>query len=149
MTQQHSTALSLACKRGNVDVARILIMAGCELWVKDTRGRTTREVAQQHDMKELVAILDSNVQLDSMQREQRKKRNYDMALLWNLLQQERALIPLHTNNDILHPRQVTIHQIEKELQPTTKQKHLSMNQRYIMPPPHYHTIYRNRVHKPF
>lgn len=132
MTYQHSTALLLACKRGNVNVARVLITAGCELWVQDSRGRTARELAQRRDMKELVSILDSHVQLDWMQQEQRKKRNYEMIAIWNLLQEERALIPLHAEEDV-RPRYVSIHQIMKELQQTPPQQ-LSMNKRNNMPP---------------
>lgn len=124
MTAQRSTSLLLACKRGNRDVCRVLVSAGCELWVQDSRGRTAREVAQRRDMKDLVPLIDSNVQLDLMQRRQRVHRNYVLVYLWNLLQQERAMIPLYNGGEesivSQASRQVTIHQMMQELQNSKK-----------------------------
>ena len=116
MTLQNATSLSLACKRGHVQVVKVLVTAGGELWIQDSRGRCAREIAQRRDMKEIVELLDSNVQLDLMQRQQRKQRNFTIVLLWNLLQQERATIPVQVDDGC--NRQLTIHQMEEELRPT-------------------------------
>ena len=139
-TAQNSTSLLLACKRGHVDVVRALITAGCELWVQDSRGRCAREIAQRREMKDLVPLLDANVQLDLMQRQQRKQRNYDMILLWNLLQRERAMVPVHADDDA-QPRQLTIHQIVEELQP--KKVSLSMHKQSLPPTLPYHLSTRS------
>lgn len=95
MTHQNSTSLLLACKRGNTAVVRVLVTAGCELSVKDSRGRTVRQVAQRREQKELVELLDPSVQIDLMQREGRRKRNWEIVKAWHLLQKERAnlLVP--------------------------------------------------------
>ncbi|CAB9513307.1 ankyrin repeat, family A (RFXANK-like), 2 [Seminavis robusta] len=133
MTAQRSTSLMLACKRGHMEVVRILVTSGCDLWVTDSRGRTAREVAQRRESKDLEDLLDGNVQLDLMQQQQRQHRNYTMILLWNLLQKERAMVPLSTSLDPPPFRRVTIHQIVQELNDPSPRKELSLSSPYSMP----------------
>ena len=149
MTSQRSTALSLAAKRGNVEVARVLITAGCELWAKDSRGRCAREVAQRKNIKEMVPLLDAHVQLDLMQRQQRKQRNYVMMAVWNLLQKERAFVPIQSpldeslhRNATGHMRQVAIHQFVQDYLPSSRSTKvtLSMNSPLVLPPALPHNL---------
>jgi uncharacterized protein len=117
-TQSDSTSLMLACKRGHYDVVKVLVTAGCELYRQDSRGRTAREVvasrmgrstnsrnsvtststsnnidSNKKDM-DLMELLDPTIQLDLMQRSASNSRNFDIVKLWNLLQCERAVIPI-------------------------------------------------------
>jgi ankyrin repeat protein len=121
-TNQDSTSLLLACKRCHVAVVRVLLTAGCELWVKDTRGRTARNVAsrrlqqEQHTarraaatagrteeednasatrttaLKAMLELMDSSVQRHLMRCRGRQMRSLTMISHWHLLQQERALV---------------------------------------------------------
>lgn len=43
-TNKSSTALILASRRLHVDVVRILLVSGCELYVEDERGRTAFQI---------------------------------------------------------------------------------------------------------
>lgn len=94
MTHEDSTALLLACRRGNIDVARVLVTAGCELSVRDSRGRTAQELAVHKNQKCLVEILDPAVQIGLMRTRARHSRNFEIVRIWHLLQQERASIPI-------------------------------------------------------
>jgi len=98
MTAQRSTSLLLACKRENIEVVRELVTAGCELQMKDARGRTAREVTQRRNFKELLKLLEPAKQVELMQRRSRVQRSYVMVNLWNLLQQGRASVPLITDS---------------------------------------------------
>jgi ankyrin repeat protein len=107
---QQSTSLLLACKRGNVEVVRVLVTAGCELWIRDSKGRTAREIARRREHKELADLLDETMQVDMMQRQGRRERSVEVVRLWNLLQQERAKIEIEENE------MVSIHQINSILE---------------------------------
>jgi ankyrin repeat protein len=102
MTAQDSTSLMLACKRGHVNVVRALVTAGCELCVRDSRGRTAKDMAVRRNLSELCKLLDPDVQVNLMQRKNRVQRNFTMAQLWTLLQQERAHVPLMGCNVSIH-----------------------------------------------
>jgi ankyrin repeat protein len=102
MTTQDSTSLMLACKRGHVNVVRVLVTAGCELWIRDSRGRTAKDMAVRKNASELVTLLDPDVQVDLMRRKSRTQRNYTMVQMWTLLQQERARVPLMLSNASIH-----------------------------------------------
>jgi hypothetical protein len=110
-THQDSTSLLLACKRGHVNVVRLLVSSGCELWIKDSRGRTARDVLRRrYDSlqssqpnrasvyKSVLGYLDSNVQRYLMRCEARKTRSRDMMLYWKLLQDNRAVPAMPHNN---------------------------------------------------
>jgi len=107
-TQQDSTSLMLACKRGHVNVVRVLVTCGCEIWIRDSRGRTAKDMAIRKNVKELAKLLDPDVQVDLMRRKARVQRNHAMIQMWSLLQQERAHVPL------MH-RNVSIHEVGKDL----------------------------------
>jgi hypothetical protein len=109
-TSQQSTSLLLACKRGNVKVVRVLVTAGCELWIRDSKGRTAREIARRREHKELVDLLDETVQVNLMQEKGRRERGFEMVRLWNLLQQERAKV------EVEEDEMVSIHQIKSVLE---------------------------------
>ena len=141
MTEQNSTSLLLACKRGHVDVVKTLITAGCELWIKDSRGRCAREVAQRREIKALLPLLDANVQLDLIQRQQRKQRSYDMILLWTLLQRERAMVPVHSDEDETRSGLLTVHQLAERLKP--QRVLLSMHEQVLPPTLPYHLSQRS------
>lgn len=94
MTAQKSTSLMLACKRENVDVVRVLVTAGCELQIKDTRGRTAKDVAQRKNCIAVLGLLEPAKQVELMQCKARVERNHFMAKMWNLLQQDRATVQL-------------------------------------------------------
>lgn len=84
----------MACRRDKIDVARVLVTAGCELSVKDSRGRTAQELAVRKNQKELFDILDPAVQVGLMRKRARRLRNFEVIRTWRLLQQERAVIPV-------------------------------------------------------
>jgi hypothetical protein len=95
MTMQKSTSLMLACKREHLEVVKILITAGCELMIKDCRGRTARDWAKQrrrqtNKTRELLLLLDPQTQFTLMREKSRVQRNFQMVQIWTLLQQERA-----------------------------------------------------------
>ena len=104
MTEQDSTSLLLACKRSHLEVVRVLVTAGCELWVRDQRGRTAREAAERRQLKEMAYILDPLIQIHLMRLEARRKRSWALVRMWTLLQQERARIPFdhHVTNASIH-----------------------------------------------
>lgn len=93
VTHEDTTALLLACRRGNVEVVRVLVTSGCELSVRDSRGRTAQEVAVQKNQKGLADLLDPAVQIGLMRRRARHLRNFEIIRCWHLLHQERATIP--------------------------------------------------------
>ena len=104
MTEQNSTSLLLACKRSHLGVVRALVTAGCELWVRDQRGRTAREAADRRNLKEMSRLLDPLMQVDMMRQDARRKRNWSLVRMWSLLQQDRARVPFerHGANDSIH-----------------------------------------------
>lgn len=108
-TMQSSTPLMLACKRGHAEVVQVLLTAGCELSIRDSRGRTARDIAKRRQNFALMQLLDPDVQLHLMQMSIRKVRNLEMLKLWTLLQQERAHVPL------MHSVRVSIHHVHKYL----------------------------------
>jgi ankyrin repeat protein len=108
-TMQSSTPLMLACKRGHAEVVQVLLTAGCELSIRDSRGRTARDIAKRRQNFALMQLLDPDVQLHLMQMSVRKVRNLEMLKLWTLLQQERAHVPL------MHSVRVSIHHVHKYL----------------------------------
>ena len=79
----------LACKRAHVAVLKRLVTAGCELWVKDSRGRTARHVVQRrYDLatrdndagtretcRRMLELLDSTVQRHLMRLQGRQIRH--------------------------------------------------------------------------
>jgi len=108
MTSQDSTSLMLACKRGHLDVVKALVTSGCELAFRDSRGRTAREMAQRKNMKELLELLEPTKQIDLLRRKARTERNFVMIKMWDLLQKERATVPVDQGD-------VTIHHISDNL----------------------------------
>lgn len=107
MTQQASTSLVLACKRQHVETIEVLVRAGAELFIKDSRGRTARDIAlHRHDnnqrnrqgqdlptprsIQKLSSLLDATVQVDLMRLQSRKHRSWDWIRTWTLLQKDRA-----------------------------------------------------------
>jgi hypothetical protein len=107
---QQSTSLLLACKRGNVEVVRVLVTAGCELWIRDSKGRTAREIARRREHKELADLLDETMQVNMMQRKGRREQSFEMVRLCNLFQQERAKV------EVEEDEMVSIHQINSTLE---------------------------------
>ena len=132
-TKQDSTSLLLASKRGHKEVVQVLMTAGCELWIRDSRGRTAKAVAQKRlrditvrrqrqqqeipsvDLlgdgtkeREIIAMLDSAVQVHMLQIESRKLRSLEIAKLWKLLQEGRASAKYsHGFNDVTTPNSPT------------------------------------------
>lgn len=56
-TSQNSTALMLACKRGHQRVVNCLLSAGAELYLRDSRGRTARDIAIRKGFKTIAKEL--------------------------------------------------------------------------------------------
>ena len=106
ITQHRSNALHLACKRSHTEAVRVLVTAGCELWEKDIRGRNARDIARRKGAKEIVDLVDGDVQIRLMQEEARRERSFEMVRIWSLLQAERADIPTFDDEP-----GVSIHQI--------------------------------------
>ena len=92
MTVQRSTSLMLACKREHVDVVRVLVSFGCELFIRDSRGRTAADEAARKSRSDLLMLLEPAKQIELMQRRSRTWRNHMIARIWKLLEQERALV---------------------------------------------------------
>lgn len=102
MTVQESTSLMLACKRGHLDAAKVLVTSGCELMLRDSRGRTARAMAKRKNAKELLELLKPTMQIELMRRESRTQRNHVMAQMWALLQQERATVVVDGGDVSIH-----------------------------------------------
>ncbi|KAI2492633.1 hypothetical protein MHU86_21909 [Fragilaria crotonensis] len=102
MTAQRSTSLMLACKREHVNVVQVLVGFGCELFIRDSRGRTATDVATRENRKDLLRLLEPAKQIELMQRKSRVERNYIMASMWVLLQQDRASVCTANGNISLH-----------------------------------------------
>lgn len=110
-TNQDSTSLLLACKRGNAAVVEVLVEAGCDLWIKDSRGRNALDIARRRGVKSITDLIDATVQVDLMQRQARRRRNFEMVRVWHLLQQERAMVETgDKDND------VSIHEVNELLE---------------------------------
>lgn len=88
-TVQGSTALMLACKRQHEAVVDVLVTAGAEMFVQDSRGRTARDTAQKRNNKNIIAMLQSCQQVRLMQVEARKERNHLMVKLYELYNRKR------------------------------------------------------------
>lgn len=98
MTAQRSTSLMLACKREHISVVRVLVTFGCELYMKDSRGRAARDVATRKNSKALLKLLEPSKQIELMQRKSRVERNHVIAQMWTLLQQDRASVYTRNGN---------------------------------------------------
>lgn len=71
----------------------MLVTAGCELCIRDARGRMARDVAQRRaNKKELLDLLDSTIQTNLMQQKARRARSFEIIRYWNLLQDGRAVV---------------------------------------------------------
>mmetsp|Transcript_6360 Transcript_6360/g.9164 ORF Transcript_6360/g.9164 Transcript_6360/m.9164 type:complete len:847 (-) Transcript_6360:244-2784(-) len=99
MTAQKSTSLLLACKREHTEVVTVLVRSACELFHRDTRGRTARDIAEKKKSKPIIRLLDPAKQVQLIQFKVRVERNYVMKLMWNLLQNERAFVELSITRD--------------------------------------------------
>ena len=79
----------LACKRQHEAVVSVLLTAGAEMFVTDSRGRTARDTAQKRHNKNITAMLKSSRQVRLMQTEARIQRSYLMTALYELNSQKR------------------------------------------------------------
>ena len=118
-TDQNSTSLLLAVKRKHMDVTRVLVERGCELFVQDSKGRTAVQVAlykQQQPQSQnnnnhsinvqLAALCTQEVQIYLLQQRARKRQVYELTRMRTLLQRQRATIrtvdcDVGNNNDII------------------------------------------------
>jgi len=92
-TSQNSTALMLACKRGHVKVVDCLLEAGAELYLKDSRGRTAKDIAARKGFKEMAAVqLNSMRQNFLIRMKVRTQRTLDLRRLWFLMDQRRCTV---------------------------------------------------------
>jgi len=91
-TIQDSTSLMLACKRGHLEIAKVLIAAGSELMLRDNRGRTARDTAIRKGFIGLLDFITPQVQISLMKHDIIVERRHVMLKMWELLQQERATV---------------------------------------------------------
>ena len=99
----------LACKRKHLNVAKILVASGAELYLKDSKNRTVLETATRRGTA-AASLLTDSAQVTFMQEASRKERNYTMVCLWKLLQNKRATVHLGMNNN-----SSTIHTVAENL----------------------------------
>jgi ankyrin repeat protein len=88
-TVQGSTALMLACKRQHVSVVEALLIAGAEMFIKDSRGRTARDTALKRNNKDILNMLQSRRQVRLMQTEVRSQRTHLLMKLYELHSRKR------------------------------------------------------------
>lgn len=130
-SSNEETSLILACKREHLDVARVLAASGCELFRKDSRGRTAYDILSVKlmsydsanwaptanasinqkivNIRDLISVLDPVVQVELMQKAVARSRNCEMLRFWHLLQTQRAYVivdneysvPIHSVEDVL------------------------------------------------
>jgi hypothetical protein len=80
-TSQGSTALMLACKRGHEKCVEVLVSMGAEIYIRDTRGRTARDTATRRSFGNLLAYLDTQVQVRRIQEYRRGQRTEHLLSL--------------------------------------------------------------------
>ena len=102
MTAQRSTSLMLACKREHLNVMKVLVSFGCELYAKDSRGRTAADIATRKNCKDSLRLLEPSKQIQLMQTKSRVERNYAIASMWVLLQEDRASVCTPKGNISIH-----------------------------------------------
>ena len=83
-TAQGSTALMLACKRGHAKCVEVLVAMGAEIFIRDIRSRTAWDTATKRGYMELLAILNTQLQV-------RRTQEYRHAQRTILLLDMRAL----------------------------------------------------------
>jgi len=102
MTERSSTSLIFACKGEHLQTVQVLVCGGAELFIKDGRGRTPREIclhrishptqptSNPETIQKIVSLLDPLVQVDLMRCQARSERSFSWIRLWTLLQEDRA-----------------------------------------------------------
>ena len=91
-TTGSSTVLMLACKRSQVQVARFFVSKGCELYERDHRQRTARDIASLMQNRDLLCLLDPVVQVCLMQQEKRLEMSCEIMKHHLLVQARRAVV---------------------------------------------------------
>ena len=91
-TSQNSTALMLACKRGHKRVVDCLMSAGAELYLRDSRGRTARDIAVRKGYKGISKELTQCLQHHLIRMKIRENRISTLIKIWHLMEKNRCLI---------------------------------------------------------
>ena len=98
----------------HLNVTKILVASGAELYLKDSKHRTALETATRRG-NAAASLLTDSAQVRLMQEASRKERNYQMACLWKLLQNKRATVQLGMNNNSGTVLDSTIHSVAENL----------------------------------
>lgn len=82
----------LSCKRGHIDVVKVLLCAGAELSVKDSKGRVARDQASRRGNEKILELLNPATQMRLMQDVARAKRAQLLTKLFLLVQHGRVKV---------------------------------------------------------
>lgn len=97
-TAQGSTALMLACKRGHEKCVEVLVAMGAEIFIRDIRSRTACDTATKRGYMELLAILNTQLQVKRTQEHRHAQRTVQLLDMRTLHQEGRLrLSPTERN----------------------------------------------------
>lgn len=77
-TAQGSTALMLACKRGHEKCVEVLVAMGAEIFIRDIRSRTACDTATKRGYTDLLAILNTQLQVRRTQEYRHAQRTIQL-----------------------------------------------------------------------
>lgn len=131
--------LLLACEHEHVDVVRMIVASGYELFLTNTRGQTAYDVMsaklysqrdaneatntnpsnnrRMESIREIMTLIDPVVQVALMKKLVSRLRNYEILGHWHLLQSQRALVfiddehsvPIHSIEDVFSCTHVSVY----------------------------------------
>ena len=97
-TAQGSTALMLACKRGHEKCVEVLVAMGAEIFIRDIRGRTACDTATKRGYTDLLAILNTQLQVRRTQEYRHAQRTIQLLDMRALHQEGRLRLSAPERN---------------------------------------------------
>ena len=97
-TAQGSTALMLACKRGHEKCVEVLVAMGAEIFIRDIRSRTACDTATKRGYMDLLAILNTQLQVRRTQEIRHAQRTIQLLELRALHQDGRLRLSAPERN---------------------------------------------------
>ena len=97
-TAQGSTALMLACKRGHEKCVEVLVAMGAEIFIRDIRSRTACDTATKRGYTDLLAILNTQLQVRRTQEYRHAQRTIQLLDMRALHQEGRLRLSAPERN---------------------------------------------------